>query len=73
MKRWDNRIDYLKNQKVTNKKADNFLNEIISICKKYNLSIAHEDIGGAFIICNYDINNIKWLNSASISKYCKSL
>lgn len=46
------------------KKMVNFLNEIQEICKKYNLSISHEDSQGAFIIERYFENNIEWLKDA---------
>lgn len=44
-----------------------FLNEIEEVCKKYDLSIAHEDSGGAFIIEEYDQYNLNWLNEASFN------
>lgn len=46
-------------------KMKNFLNEIKSICKKYDLSISHEDCFGSFIIENYNSENIEWLFKAS--------
>lgn len=42
-----------------------FFNEIEDVCKKYNLSIAHEDIGGAFIINSYNSDNVNWLRAGS--------
>jgi hypothetical protein len=41
-----------------------FLNEIETLCRKYDLSIAHEDNQGAFIIQRYKHSNISWLKSA---------
>ena len=41
-----------------------FLDEIETLCKKYNLSIAHEDGQGSFIIADYNELNINWLNNA---------
>lgn len=38
-----------------------FINEIATVCQKYNLSISHEDSHGAFIITKYDDFYIKWL------------
>ena len=46
------------------KKMKDFLNEIEQTCKKYNLSISHEDSQGGFIIESYDEYNIKWLKDA---------
>ena len=64
MKRWDKKInEYVESPKEIEK----FLNEIEAVCKKYNLSICHEDIGGAFMIENYDIINIEWLRDASLN------
>lgn len=45
----------------------NFLNEIDNICKKYNLSISHEDGHGAFIIERYDNYNIRWLKNCLLN------
>lgn len=45
----------------------NFLNEIDNICKKYNLSISHEDGHGAFIIEKYDSFNIRWLKDCLLN------
>lgn len=46
------------------KEMKEFIDEIIKVMKKYNLSISHEDGQGAFIIEKYDKNNIKWLKDA---------
>lgn len=41
-----------------------FIEDIISVYKKHNLSISHEDEHGAFIIDEYNEDNIGWLLSA---------
>ena len=41
-----------------------FINEVIELMKKYNLSISHEDCHGGFIIERYDEYNIKWFKDA---------
>ena len=41
-----------------------FIDEIIKVMKKHNLSISHEDSHGAFIIEKYDDYNIRWLKNA---------
>ena len=51
------------------KEMEDFLNDIKTICKKHNLSIAHEDYHGAFLIEEYDEDNIEWLFGAG--KYYK--
>ena len=45
----------------------NFLNEIDNICKKYNLSISHEDGHGGFIIEKYYSFNIRWLKECLLN------
>lgn len=45
---------------------EEFLNEIIEICKKYNLSISHEDCQGAFQIVKYDDFYTRWLLEAKL-------
>lgn len=48
-------------------KIKSFLDEIEKLCKKYELSISHEDLGyGDFIIEDYDEYNIEWLRSARV-------
>jgi hypothetical protein len=42
-----------------------FLDDIQDVCRKYNLSIAHEDTHGGFIIEHYKACNIAWLREAS--------
>jgi len=43
-KRWDGK------EHTVMPNIDSFLDEIIQVCKKHNLSISHEDNQGAFII-----------------------
>lgn len=45
-----------------------FLKEIDDICKKYNLSISHEDEHGAFVLEKYDDLLAKWLFGAFYGK-----
>ena len=47
-------------------KVKDFLEEIKSVCKKYNMSISHEDIHGSFIINNYNECDFAWLSNATI-------
>lgn len=49
-------------------KMKEFIDEIIKVMKKYNLSISHEDSHGSFIIEKYEEYNIKWLKDA-MKKY----
>ena len=59
--------DIIKGENVkTPEEVIKFLNEIDNICKKYNLSISHEDSHGAFILEKYDDYNIKWLKDCML-------
>ena len=42
-----------------------FFDEIDSVCKKYNLSISHEDGHGGFIIERYNKFCVEWLRAAN--------
>jgi hypothetical protein len=44
-----------------------FIEDIIKLYEKYNLSIAHEDTQGAFIITGYSEENVKWMRDAIVS------
>jgi len=58
--------DYIKNENIqTPTEIQNFLDDIIELCKKYNLSISHEDGHGCFLIEKYDEYNIEWLMYAN--------
>ena len=45
-----------------------FLEEYENLCKKYNLSLSHEDTNGGFIITEYKEGNINWVNDAILSR-----
>lgn len=42
-----------------------FLNEVVEVCKKHNLSIGHEDEQGTFIVHPYGGWYTQWLLEAS--------
>ena len=48
-------------------KIAEFLKNIENLCKKYDISISHEDNHGAFILEEYDETNIKWLKNSHIN------
>ena len=54
----------MKKFKKPTKKVILFLQDIEEICKKYHLSISHEDGHGSFIIEKYSDYNIQWLKDA---------
>lgn len=41
-----------------------FIEDIKQVCLKHNMSISHEDTGGAFVIEKYFDDNIDWLYDA---------
>ena len=61
MKIWDlNKSEEIEQPK----EMKEFIDEIIKVMKKHNLSISHEDSHGRFIIEKYDEYNIRWLKNA---------
>ena len=48
--------------------SETFFDEIEAICKKYGLSICHEDGWGAFEIVPFDEDNIEWLRAANFTQ-----
>jgi len=51
----------------TPKEVKAFIEDIINLSKKHNLSISHEDIGGGFRIEKYKEDNIDWFKDASLN------
>lgn len=45
--------------------VDKFLLDIIDVSKKHNMTIAHEDCQGGFLVENWDESNLSWLFSAT--------
>jgi hypothetical protein len=45
-------------------KVKGFLLDLVSLCRRHGLSLAHEDHQGAFIVQVEDENNIQWLLDA---------
>ena len=63
----------LKNIMKENSKVESFLEELINLYKKYNISISHEDSQGGFILevdvpREYHEYNIKWIKDAAIER-----
>lgn len=57
---------YLNNETCP-KRIKNFLEDIVLLSKKYNLTISHEDDHGAFVIEEYDKINLDWLHRCNIN------
>jgi hypothetical protein len=49
---------------MKNPNTAQFLKEVKDICKKYNISISHEDYHGGFELENYREDFMKWFNDA---------
>lgn len=57
--------DYEKHERVEMPaEMEAFLHEILSVYKKYGLSLGHEDDHGAFEVWPYDEDNVFWLMHA---------
>jgi hypothetical protein len=50
---------------MTDEKVKAAIEEIISVCRKHGVSIAHEDFHGGFLIEEPDENNYAWLRVAT--------
>ena len=48
--------------------SETFFDEIEAVCKKYGLSISHEDGWGAFEIVPFDEECIEWLRAANFTQ-----
>jgi hypothetical protein len=57
---WDRAIG--KHRKIP--EVDAFIRDIIIVCKKHGMSLAHEDSQGAFIVEDYKADNVEWLEAA---------
>lgn len=42
-----------------------FLVEYEELCRKHNISLAHEDTGGGFLLEKYSDHNLKWVKEAA--------
>ena len=51
----------------TPEKQIKFMEELEALYKKYDLSIAHEDQQGAFIIEKYSETNMEWIKEATVN------
>ena len=47
-------------------KIERFKEDVIKLCEQYELSIAHEDGHGNFIIQDFKESNIEWFNNAEV-------
>lgn len=47
-------------------KIERFKEDVIKLCEQYELSIAHEDGHGNFIIQDFKESSIEWFNNAEV-------
>ena len=47
-------------------RIERFKEDVIKLCEQYELSIAHEDWHGNFIIQDFKESNIEWFNNAEV-------
>ena len=52
--------------KYCGNKIERFKEDVIKLCEQYELSIAHEDGHGNFIIQDFKESNIEWFNNAEV-------
>ncbi len=69
MKRWNTRIDgdAAVDPEMEAPRVDRFLAEITCVCRRFGLSISHEDCQGGFIIKEFNEDTIRWLSNADIN------
>lgn len=53
---------------IMEEQKEAFLKELIEVCRKHNLSLAHEDHQGAFFVCPFREEIIEWLGAAWIEE-----
>lgn len=53
-------------QYVDSAEVEAFLSEIVAICRKHGLSLAHEDHHGAFEVHEFSEENVAWLTAAHV-------
>lgn len=57
-----------KAKRVSEPVVELFISELVTLCKKHNLIIQHEDTYGAFVIEALNKDGLNWLTDASIGK-----
>jgi len=60
------RWDIINAKDVDNENVDLFIEDIKKVYLKHGLTISHEDEHGAFIIENYNDENIRWIDNSMV-------
>jgi len=61
------RYDAVERKYVAIPKVDAFFKDILQVIKKHKLTIAHEDVHGAFIVVPANKADIDWLINATVN------
>lgn len=64
MKRWHSK----ERREVERPDIDAFLQDVIKVCKKHGMCIAHQDHHGSFLVEPIKKINLKWLLNAAVSE-----
>lgn len=52
---------------INKKKLADFLDEIEAVCRKHQITIAHEDSNGGFLFDDFRQRNLSWLREGLVS------
>lgn len=58
------RWNTVRGERTESERVDAFIEEILDVCKRHDLSISHEDSQGAFIVEPYRCDLALWLRDA---------
>ena len=60
-------------KEVPEEKRIAFIEDIVKISKKHNLTLSHEDGHGSFTVEPYSIHNINWLENAYSQEFAHDI
>lgn len=66
------RWDLQKRENVERADVDKFIEDILGVCREHEMSLAHEERHGAFIVEPLADENIEWLRGAMINRLSAS-
>jgi hypothetical protein len=65
MSRWDSST----NTSVEDDAVEAFLDDLVEVCRKHQMTLGHEDEHGAFqVLCRFSEANIRWLLAVHITR-----
>lgn len=76
IKRWDERETWsagqpgepYPNERVSPERIEKFLDAYEALCREHRLTLSHGDSQGAFIIEEFDADNVGWVRAAHIGR-----